>query len=114
MAHVFALVLVITAIADAAELKGFCNDRDSSCANWAKNGECTGANAEHLATLCPHSCATCTLACEDKEVACKDWALKGECKKNPKSMFSLCPTSCGLCTPACKDWALKGECKKNP
>lgn len=43
----------------AAAAKGYCNDRDSSCANWGKNGECEGDNADAVKNLCPHTCGVC-------------------------------------------------------
>ena len=99
---------------------GYCNDKSTSCAFWAKNGECTGDNAEHLSTLCPHSCATCTITCNDTETACGDWAKAGHCKSNPGFMLKACPTSCGLCTPTCHDvhddcpgWTASGACGDN-
>ena len=52
-----ALTLSLTITAAAA--KGYCNDRDSSCANWGKNGECEGGNADAVKNLCPHTCGVC-------------------------------------------------------
>lgn len=87
----------------------------------AKNGECTGDNADHLATLCPHSCATCTITCKDTEDACGSWAKEGHCKSNSAYMLKACPTSCGLCSPVCQDvdndcpgWTASGACGDNP
>ena len=36
---------------------GYCNDKDVSCANWAKAGECD--TGDHVKNLCPHSCGLC-------------------------------------------------------
>ena len=100
---------------------GYCNDKSVSCGAWAKDGECTGKNAEYLAILCPHSCATCQLTCEDTDVSCGAWAKQGDCKSNAGFMLKACPTSCGLCTPTCKDvhadcegWTRSGACGDNP
>ena len=68
--------------APAAAAVGYCNDKSTSCAHWAKEGECSGKNAEYLAVLCPHSCATCTHTCEDTDVSCGNWAKSGQCKDN--------------------------------
>ena len=99
---------------------GYCNDRSASCAAWAKDGECGGANAEYLSMLCPHSCGTCTLTCEDTDISCTAWAQKGLCKENAGYMLRACPTSCGLCTPTCKDthddcagWTTSGACQES-
>jgi hypothetical protein len=77
-------------------------------------------NAEHLASLCPHSCATCTIKCEDTDVSCGNWAKGGQCKSNAGFMLKACPTSCGLCTPTCQDantdcagWMASGACADN-
>ena len=87
----------------------------------AQDGECSGANSEYLAVLCPHSCGTCTLTCEDTDVSCSAWAKNGDCTTNAGFMLKACPTSCGLCTPACKDvhedcagWTSAGACAENP
>ena len=82
---------------------GYCNDRDKSCAAWAKDGECTGANAEHLAMLCPHSCGTCTITCEDTDVSCASWAKNGDCESNKGFMLKV---SQRRATAACENaWA---------
>lgn len=38
-------LVLATTLGGAAAL-GFCNDKDLSCASWAKNGECEGENSE--------------------------------------------------------------------
>jgi hypothetical protein len=88
--------------------EGFCNDKSTSCVFWAANGECSGENSEHLATLCPHSCGTCDILCKDTDVSCPNWAKNGDCKSNAGFMLKACPTSCGLCSPRCTD--LSADC----
>ena len=99
---------------------GFCNDKEASCGAWARDGECSGDNAEHVKSVCPHSCAVCSLVCGDKEASCSEWAKQGQCKSNAGYMHQECPTSCGLCAPRCADihadcnhWFKEGECTKN-
>ena len=82
---------------------GFCNDKDVSCASWSRDGECDGDNAEHVKSICPHSCGVCSLMCGDRDESCAAWAKQGECKENPGHMMKECPTSCGLCSPKCID-----------
>jgi hypothetical protein len=109
--------LLVLFCAARARAVGYCNDKSTSCAGWAKTGECAGKNAEYLALLCPHSCSTCTHSCEDTDVSCGNWAKNGDCKSNRDFMIKACPTSCGLCTPTCKDaheqcatWTSAGAC----
>ena len=72
----------LAALVATAAAVGYCNDQNPSCHLWAKDGECSGKNAESLATMCAHSCGTCDLICKDTETACGDWAKKGECEKS--------------------------------
>merc|ERR1719161_2305492 len=96
---------------------GICNDKKIDCANWARDGECSGDNAKFMAEICPLSCGTCTHSCNDTDSSCGSWAQAGECEANPDAILRICPTSCGLCTPECKDlkeecpgWGAAGEC----
>lgn len=96
---------------------GYCNDNNDSCANWAKNGECT---KDHVKEMCPHSCSACPHLCRDDNPQCSAWADNKQCKENVDFMYKHCPASCGICKtkcydkePACLDWARKGECAKN-
>lgn len=118
---VAARLVALAALFIGVASEGFCNDKSTSCAYWAKNGECQGENAEHLSTLCPHSCGTCSILCNDTDVSCPSWAMAGNCKANPGFMLKACPTSCGLCTPKCVDsendcpgWTTAGACSDNP
>jgi len=115
----FALLLLLPATSGW----GYCNDENDSCANWAKNGECAGKNADFMKKTCPHSCSACHHLCRDAEEGCRGWAEGGQCTENPDYMFKTCPTSCGLCKAKCYDkepndvcgqWARAGECQKNP
>ena len=98
---------------------GYCNDNEESCSNWARAGECTGANAKVVLQTCPHSCGVCTITCEDTDDNCGSWAKAGQCKENADYMMKRCPTSCGLCAPKCKDvhadcpsWTQAGACSE--
>ena len=95
-------VLLITLSGASAGI-GFCNDKDASCATWAREGECEGDNSDHVKTICPHSCSVCSLICVDRDDSCSSWAKQGECKSSPDFMLKECPTSCGLCAPKCAD-----------
>ena len=35
----------------AVVFSGICNDKRVDCSNWARDGECTGDNAEHMKTV---------------------------------------------------------------
>lgn len=114
-----AVLLLMNAVTVVAV--GYCNDKDISCSVWAKDGECTGDNGDHVKTVCPHSCATCTLVCGDLDESCGTWAKEGECASSPEYMHKNCPTSCGFCSPKCADlhpecssWAVDGQCEQNP
>jgi hypothetical protein len=113
-------VALCSLAARASGSDGYCNDKSTSCAAWAKDGECSGKNAEYLSVLCPHSCGTCTLTCSDTDQSCANWAKQGDCQSNAGFMLKTCPTSCGLCTPTCKDvhedctgWTAAGACGDN-
>jgi hypothetical protein len=100
---------------------GFCNDKDRSCAAWAKDGECDGDNKARVLELCPHTCGVCGLVCNDKHDDCGNWAKSGECTASPEYMSRECPTSCGFCSPKCADinedchsWGKEGQCESNP
>ena len=113
-------VLAILVAAVSATI-GYCNDRDRSCSTWGVDGECTGANAEHVRTICPHTCGACTHVCSYLDTSCPQWAQAGECKSSAEYMLTNCPTSCGLCAPKCADvhvdcnhWQKEGACESNP
>merc|ERR1719353_2275522 len=117
------MLLRSTALASAlfiaAVYGGICNDKRTDCANWARDGECSGENAKYMAEICPLSCGTCTHACNEnpefmirncpvtceacksvcKDIAndCPGWTADGECYKNPGFMYKECPGSCGVC-----------------
>ena len=65
--HTLALLSVVGAVS----AEGYCNDKSTACAAWAKDGECTGKNAATLASMCPLSCGTCSHEC--KEGAPCEW-----------------------------------------
>merc|ERR1719163_2149303 len=119
----------------ALALAGFCNDKRTDCANWARDGECAGDNSKFMAITCPLSCGVCTHLCNDTDVSCglctpecKDlneecsgWGAAGECNENPEFMIRNCPVTCEACKSTCKDmqndcpgWTADGECYKNP
>jgi len=128
--------LLLAALPSAAGW-GYCNDRDESCANWAKAGLCNPpeagiltrasttkeaqAKADVVKKLCPHSCSLCQHTCRDIDPSCPQWADNGQCETNIDFMFGHCSASCGVCktkcydkSDACMDWARAGECSKNP
>ena len=115
MLYRFGLLALLLARADA----GYCNDRDASCANWARQGEC--AVNEGLAAKCPLSCGTCQVECEESNPSCVPWAQDGQCEQNPLHMYKECPISCGICAGLkCKDmkfqcpqWAENNACNDN-
>jgi hypothetical protein len=97
---------------------GYCNDKNESCAGWARAGQCEVG--DHIKEMCPHSCASCPHTCRDSEEMCPAWADNGECKKNIDFMYRHCGASCGVCKtrcydkdPACAEWARSGECSTN-
>lgn len=97
-----------------------CQDRVRSCANWARNGECTGSNGDHVKKLCPMSCSQCHLGVSDNE-HCGDWARQGACTDNPDFMRTTCPITCswaqGVCQDldaACPRMARRGRCQSHP
>jgi len=102
---------------------GFCNDENSNCHAWAKDGHCEGENKDFMRKSCAHSCGHCHHLCRDVEDSCAAWAKDGHCESNPTYMLKYCATSCGVCKPRCYDqhgsekcaeWARNGECSKNP
>ena len=116
-----AILAILATLVAAASAAGICNDRDRSCSAWGADGECTGANAEHVKSLCPLTCGVCTHVCGDLDTSCPQWALAGECKSSAEYMLTNCPTSCGLCAPKCADvhadcghWQKEGACTSNP
>jgi len=44
------MLLLIAPLIGAA-LSGICNDKRTDCANWARDGECSGENAVRAFTL---------------------------------------------------------------
>ena len=40
---------LLLACAVASAISGFCNDKRTDCANWARDGECSGENAVRCA-----------------------------------------------------------------
>jgi hypothetical protein len=97
-----------------------CQDRKRSCANWAKAGECTGGNGDHVKRLCPMSCSQCHAGMHDHE-HCADWARQGACSTNPDYMRLNCAITCswalGVCQdldPGCPRMARRGRCTTHP
>lgn len=125
MAGAVRLLLVAVAVAAAAtktrESTAFCYDKHRDCANWAKEGECRGANENYMLSTCPLSCRICKKAkCDDTSPSCPKWAKAGFCETKARQTLTACPTSCGVCAVACKDkhedcgaWAAEGECNEH-
>ena len=112
-------MLVLIAMVARVAAWGYCNDKDVSCANWAKAGSCE--TTPHIKKSCPHSCGVCDHLCKDLDESCVGWAAAGHCEDNVDFMFKNCPVACGVCMVKCLDanaacgaWARDGECKKNP
>jgi hypothetical protein len=74
-----------------------CYDKETACADWARQGQCS-SNPTAMLTLCPVSCGLCTELCLDKHNDCPQWAVTGGCGENPSYMLRACPNSCGVCT----------------
>ena len=96
-------------------------DRSTSCATWSKNGECVGANADHVRRMCPMSCNQALAGMRDTERHCSSWALQGACTNNSEYMRNNCPVSCGWALSLCKDLstscgrlARRGLCEADP
>ena len=114
-------VLVAIASLPIVSPWGYCNDRDPSCANWAKDGQCDDQiRGEVVIQKCPHSCSICPHTCRDEEEACVAWADNGQCKENIRYMLKHCSASCGACKTrcydkeaACSSWAREGQCDAN-
>ena len=83
--------------------KSLCSDLSTSCAGWAKEGECSGDNAAFTMRTCPSACGLCTPDCRDKSSDCHKWANTHECTNNPANMLQECPVSCGVCSVPCMD-----------
>jgi len=100
-----------------------CKDDSSSCASWAKSGECD-RNLGYMHTACAKSCDTCAAddpTCTDSSDSCPWWAQSGECTKSPDYMLANCKKSCDNCgakgsdeNSSCAAWAAAGECARNP
>ena len=86
------LVLILASLCYVSA-SGLCNDKDTSCFDWAKDGECEGVNGAHVKDLCPHSCGVCSIVCGDLDDNCAAWAKEGECETSPAYMKKNCPTS---------------------
>jgi hypothetical protein len=97
------LSVILATLTGASATVGYCNDKDPSCATWARDGECDGDNGGHVKSICPHSCSVCPVICADRDDSCSAWAKQGECKSSPDYMLKECPTSCGICAPKCAD-----------
>ena len=46
MSQLYRAALLSLAFGSVSATIGFCNDKDLSCASWAKHGECEGENSE--------------------------------------------------------------------
>ena len=89
-----------------------CMDRNSQCASWKANGECT-KNPAFMSAQCCQACAADSAAtgnaatasrqvrdpsCSDRAGAgCRAWAESGECTRNPSFMLNECASSCDAC-----------------
>jgi hypothetical protein len=81
---------------------GYCNDADSSCANWAKSGACEDpVSGITVKRKCPHSCSICPHMCRDDDEQCPTWADNGQCTTNVDYMYKHCAASCGVCKTFC-------------
>lgn len=120
-----------------------CKDMASSCAQWAKDGQCS-SNPLYMNKKCPLSCGQCE-KCVDKQKECGEWVARGECQSNAGYMRVNCARSCSVChsggarspslasptissvtradasaqqpcvdeTKDCALWAMTGECETN-
>jgi len=73
-----------------------CDNKDTSCLHWAKNGYCT--DAKEAGFMKENCCKACkeSAVCPDKNTNCAGWARQGYCKTN-KWMTENCRKSCSLC-----------------
>ncbi len=85
------MVLSLLALARVTSATlAYCNDKDTSCADWGANGECDGDNSEVVKNLCPHTCGVCShVVCADRDESCGSWAKQGECKTAPEYMVRV-------------------------
>merc|ERR1711963_544919 len=84
-----------------------CVDKNTSCAGWARIGECM-KNPAYMLMMCKQSCNNCdgsegqkppkgtggSGGCKDLNMLCAEWAKRGECTKNPGYMLQACKQSC--------------------
>ena len=98
-----------------------CSDRDRSCANWARAGECSAANSQMVQRLCPSSCRVCQPGCQDASPHCYEWQQRGDVQNNSDFMRTNCSVSSGACLVVCRDqsthcaaWAAEGLCAQRP
>ena len=86
-------------------VKEQCKDRDPSCADWAKSGQCD-ANPSFMLLSCRKACRVCEDTSNSSDVPCVNaspdndceyWSTMGECTKNAAFMKTACARSCGEC-----------------
>jgi hypothetical protein len=81
-----------------------CSNRDDSCIEWARVGECD-KNKVFMHGNCAQACGKCAEGegghhafCGNRDAKCNEWAGKGECDKNAAWMGSNCAKACGKCS----------------
>lgn len=107
---------------DAPHALTVCTDRDRSCANWARTGECAGENKDAVQALCPMSCRRCEPGCRDLSPHCQEFADRGEMQNNSAWMQLSCQVTTGACLAechevqpgACARLAGQGKCQESP
>ncbi len=114
---------VAAALLVAVVYGGICNDKRTDCANWARDGECSGENAVRFLELPNWSLFAPSIFATLRRVSRVDATPSVPRSIAPgaqKYMAEICPLSCGTCTHSCNDtdascgsWAQAGECESN-